>query len=207
MCKEKLLNYQTSRTKYMDKQQIIFKNILDRRTTKPDRYTGARVSDKIIHQMLEAAHWAPTHGHTEPWRFNVYVGEGKERLSNFLDQWMQEEGANDIKRGKVLGRIAQASHIISIGMKRGENPKIPEIEELLAVGMAVQNMWLMASAHHVGAYWSSGEKAFMPKMKDFLGLGLEDKSLGFLYVGELAQDPLPGHRLSSIEDHVKWIED
>lgn len=190
----------------MTKEEIVFQNILERRTTKPDRYTGNKVDDGLIEKMLQAAHWAPTHGHTEPWQFNVYTGKGKERLISFLGDWIREEGGNEIKFEKMRKRISQASHIISIGMKRGDNPKIPEIEELLSVAMAVQNMWLIAGANNLGAYWSSGEKAFTPKMRTFLGLGEKDKSLGFLFVGELATELLPGHRLTDISTHVNWIE-
>jgi nitroreductase len=33
-----------------------------------------------IQQMLEAATWAPNHGHTEPWRFTVFAGAGRRAL-------------------------------------------------------------------------------------------------------------------------------
>ena len=191
----------------MDNPTVVFQNILDRRTCKPDRYTGNVLPKEVIEKMLEAAHWAPTHGHTEPWQFNVYTGAGKDRLQRFLAEWTLEEGGNAVKVEKMAKRIAQSSHIISIGMQRGDNPKIPEIEELLAVAMAVQNMWLVATSLNVGAYWSSGAKAFTPKMRDFLGLKEGDRSLGFLFVGERAVEPLPGHRLSDYQAHVNWIED
>ena len=34
--------------------------------------------------MLDAANWAPSHGHTEPWRFTVFVGEARRRLGEVL---------------------------------------------------------------------------------------------------------------------------
>ncbi len=189
----------------MSHTEIIFKNLLERRTVKPNRYTGNTVDDSLIEKMLEAAHWAPTHGHTEPWHFLVFTGEGKNKLFNFLKAWHLEAGDNEIKIEKTRKRIFAASHIIAIGMKRGNNPKIPEIEELLAVAMAVQNMWLMAHAQNLGAYWSTGSRAFTPKMREFFGLGENDKSLGFLYVGEKSGNDLPGHRLTQITEHVKWV--
>ena len=189
----------------MNEAELIFNNILERRTVKPDRYTGNKIDDAKILRMLEAAHWAPTHGHTEPWQFKVFTEEGKQRLFNFLVDWMKEEGANEIKINKTRYRIDQASHIISIGMKRGDNPKIPEVEELLAVAAAVQNMLLMAQALGLAAYWSTGERAFKKRMRDFLGLDEKDRSLGFLFVGEPAVRDLRGHRLSTYEDHFEWV--
>jgi nitroreductase len=183
----------------------VLKNILGRRTIKPDRFTGSTVDDALIAEMLLAAHWAPTHGHTEPWQFKVFTGDGKQVLFDFLKQWHLDNGDNAIRIEKTRKRIFQTSHIISIGMKRGDNPKIPEIEELLAVGAAVQNMWLVAHANKLGAYWSTGARAFQDRMRDFLGLSGGDKSLGFLYVGEKATVDMPGHRLSDIADKVEWV--
>lgn len=184
----------------------VLKNILERRTIKPDRFSGNTVDDALIEEMLLAAHWAPTHGNTEPWEFKVFTGEGRHVLFNFLKQWHLDNGDNEIRIEKTRKRIFQTSHIISLGMKRGGNPKIPEIEELLAVGAAVQNMWLVAHANNLGAYWSTGARAFQDRMRNFLGLEEGDKSLGFLYVGEKDTADMDGHRLTKIEDKVEWVK-
>ena len=51
----------------------VLKNILERRTIKPDRFSGNTVDDALIEEMLLAAHWAPTHGNTEQWEFKVLL--------------------------------------------------------------------------------------------------------------------------------------
>ena len=38
------------------------------------------IDPACIQQMLKAANWAPSHGHTEPWRFTVFVGSAREKL-------------------------------------------------------------------------------------------------------------------------------
>jgi nitroreductase len=38
------------------------------------------VPREIVEQLLHAAQWAPNHGHTEPWRFMIYMGEGRRAL-------------------------------------------------------------------------------------------------------------------------------
>ena len=50
--------------------------ILNRRSVFPKDYTGEKVNDAIVQQMLENANWAPTHKLTEPWRFTVFTGDG-----------------------------------------------------------------------------------------------------------------------------------
>lgn len=49
--------------------------IRHRRSVFQAEYTGEKVDDAIINQMLENANWAPTHKMTEPWRFIVYTGD------------------------------------------------------------------------------------------------------------------------------------
>src|SRR5438552_15366104 len=38
------------------------------------------VARELVEALLEAAQWAPNHGHTEPWRFTVYTGAGRQAL-------------------------------------------------------------------------------------------------------------------------------
>ena len=103
--------------------------LINRRTVKPDRFSDALIPDSIIEEMLELANWAPTHGFTEPWRFVVYTGEGKNSLVSFLiNQSRRTHGENTVKEDKIRNRIAKCSHVIALGMARGSNPKIPEIE-------------------------------------------------------------------------------
>ena len=37
-------------------------------------------------------------------------------------------------------------------MKRGDNPKIPEIEEISSVACAIQNICLTATAYGIGSF-------------------------------------------------------
>jgi nitroreductase len=187
----------------MDKLTVLNEAIASRRTIKPASYTGEQVPNAIILQMLEGANWAPTHGYTEPWRFVVYSESGKDALLDTITQITDGSEINPVRYEKRKALHDKASHIIGIGMKRGQNPAIPEIEELLAVGCAVQNMWLIAAAAGYGAYWSTGAVAFDPQLAAFMGLDPEtDRALGFLFVGVPATPNPPGRRLTGALDKV-----
>lgn len=180
--------------------------IKNRRTVKPERFTGEQVPDEMVWKILESANWAPTHGHTEPWRFVVFNAEKKQGLLEFLIQLDERtNGVNKIRADKKRKRFEPTSHIIGIGVKRGENPKIPFIEEQLAVAMAVQNMWLTAFDLGFGGYWSTGSLAYTKELTSFFGLDPEaDQALGFFYLGVPKEGLPPGHRLTSIKDKVSW---
>ncbi len=180
--------------------------IVNRRTVKPDRFSDQTIDDSVIEEIIEGANWAPTHGFTEPWRFVVFAGEGKQKLIDFLIQYdIRENGENEIRANKIAERIQKSSHVIGIGVKRGNNPKIPFIEEELAVAMAVQNIWLSLSDYGLGGYWSTGKVAFSDEFRDFLGLGLDDKSLGLFYLGVPAFEGLPGKRITDGKSKTTWI--
>ena len=101
--------------------------IAQRRTVKPERYTGETIADEVIWKILQSANWAPTHGFTEPWRFSVFTGDAKLELLNFLNALDDSlNGPNEVRNQKREAMIMACSHIISIASKRGENPKIPD---------------------------------------------------------------------------------
>src|SRR5215831_12182432 len=43
-------------------------------------YLSTEIPRDWIEELLDAAHWAPNHKLTHPWRFHVFTGEGRERL-------------------------------------------------------------------------------------------------------------------------------
>src|SRR5437763_14630333 len=44
------------------------------------QYLDKPIPKEWIEELLDAAHWAPNHHLTHPWRFHVFTGEGRERL-------------------------------------------------------------------------------------------------------------------------------
>lgn len=184
--------------------------IRNRRSIYPNMFSGERIDDKIISQLLENANWAPTHGLTEPWRFTVFSGEGLKKLAEFQSDLYRKKTTEDgtfdqIKFDKLLNKPLLASHIIAIGMKRTIGSKIPEIEEVEAVACAVQNMYLTAAAYGVGCYWGSGGVTYFDEARHFFGLGDEDKLLGFMYLG-LPKTKWPSGKRKSIDEKVTWVQ-
>jgi len=182
--------------------------IRQRRNIPPEQFEpGRKVDDNIVRAMLENANWAPTHGLTEPWRFSVFTGDGLKRLAVFqaelYRQTIPPEEFKQPKYDKLLQRPLSASHVISIGMKRQESGKIPEVEEIQAVACAVQNMFLTATVHGIAAYWTSGGITYEENARQFFGLGQNDKLLGFLYVGH-SKGQWPQGRRNGINEKVRW---
>ncbi len=169
------------------------------------------VDDSIIEEMLENARWAPSHKLTEPWRFIVYKGDGLKKFANYqADMYRNRAEKNgtpfvEAKYEKFKLAPTKASHIIAILMKRTEGTPIPVMEEIACTAMAVQNMYLTASAHGLAAYWSTGGPTFWQEAREDFGLEGEDMLMGFFYVAKRASDLWPEGKRESLDEKVAWV--
>jgi len=55
-----------------------------RRSVYPAQFIEKPIAKKVIQNLLENANHAPTHRLTEPWRFKVFIADGKKALGDFL---------------------------------------------------------------------------------------------------------------------------
>ncbi len=179
-----------------------------RRSVFPDQLeAGKKVEDDIIKEILTNAVWAPNHGKEEPWRFTVFTGEGLKKLADFQSEFYKENAGENFKEGtylKLQQNPLKASHVIAVGMKRSVNKNIPEVEDIAALGCAIQNIYLSVTAYGLGGYLTTGGVTYKPKAKTFFGLGEEDKLLGFFYIGHVAT-PSTGAKRLPLEERVNWV--
>ena len=196
------------RIQFRIKCMNIHEVIKNRRATPPRFISKKTVPKEIILQLLENANWAPNHKSTEPWRFKVYSGESKQNLANEIYSLLIEKKElgkqiNLPKVEKFKAGIERVPVAIAIILERDIAERVPEWEEIAAVSMAVQNMWLSATAMNLGAFWATPE--VLPLLNNIIELKPRQKFLGFLYVGEIAMDyPAPGR--GDIVDKVEWRE-
>lgn len=181
--------------------------IRKRRAIFPKTYVDKPIPKAIIEEVLENANWAPTHKHTEPWRFRVFTGDARRRLGAYLADWYKShtpaEKFSEKKYEKNLNKPLQSGCVIAICMQRDPQERVPEWEEIAAVSCAVQNMWLTCTAHDIGAYWSSSKSIL--QAEEFLGLQEGERCLGLFYMGYHELPELPGKR-GHIEEKVVWEE-
>jgi nitroreductase len=184
--------------------------IRNRRSVFPAQFSGEKLADKDIMRMLENANWAPTHIHTEPWRFIVFKDDKIKDLMLFMANLYKnitpKENYSEAKFEKFANRAQNVSHIIAIGMHRHDLPGLPEEEEIAAVAMAVQNLWLtLTDIPEAGGYWSSGALVYTPQFAEYLGWNSPIRCLGLFYVGikDAKKPHADGHR-KPIENKVVW---
>ena len=183
----------------------IANNIKNRRTIKPSTMNGNKIPNGHIASILELADWAPNHGNTEPWRFIVYE-DPKVFCAQHAEIFKAAnpgESFNPTTYTNLSNQGNNASHAIIAYQKRGDLPKIPVFEEIIATSCAIQNLLLGATALNIGAFWSTGGMALKPAFAAHFNLGSEDSVLGVLYLGYTEEHP-EGKRKIPVEEKITW---
>ncbi len=182
---------------------MIDKIIKKRRSVYPPQYTKKPIDKKDILDILEAGNYAPTHKKTQPWRFKViHTLESREKFSEALANAYKDFASkfSAVKYRTIKEKPVLSGAVIAICMKRHD--VVPLWEEQAAVAMAVQNMWLVATAKQIGAYW--GTPPFANLLTDFLTLEEDETCLGFFFMGHTESFPEDWER-TPVADLTIWI--
>jgi len=148
--------------------------IRNRRSISWAKMNGQVIPDETVNQLLALADWAPTHGRTEPWRFFVYGGEALKQFgiahADLYWQHTAEDKRLEATKEKLQHNVDKASHLVIAVMKRGENVKIPQLEEVASASASIQNVLLGATALGISSFWSTGGMTHTHALKDHLQL-------------------------------------
>lgn len=181
--------------------------IHERRSIFPLMFTGEKVDDELIMQLLQNANQAPTHKQTEPWRFHTITGAKLEALAQFFQvTYKTETRVEDfqgVKYRKLRKEIELSSHVIIISMQRDPEESLPEWEEIAAVACAVQNLFLSVTAAGLGGYWSS-PGLMIDHIQKFINMEKGERCLGFFYLGVPQKNLDLKVEKGTLKDKIKW---
>jgi nitroreductase len=152
----------------------------------PDQLVPA----EVVEQLCELAMWAPNHMRTNPWKFAVFTGEGRRRLSATFEEAMVARGETDPDRlKKARTKYLRAPTMLLVGSAAHDDP-ILHAENRDAVAAGVENLLLGATALGLASYWSTGEIAGVAGVKKLAGFDERDQLVAVIYLGWPAA-PLP----------------
>jgi len=135
--------------------------------------------------IFRAALRAPDHGQLRPWRFLLVEGDDRLRVGNLIADVEHAcySEQTDSQRNKTANRLMRAPLVLLVVACIKSHPKVPEVEQIMSTAAAVQNMLVAAHALGLGAMWRSGLVTYEPLLAEKLGLGGDERLLGFLYLG------------------------
>ena len=137
-------------------------------------------------------------------------GEARHRLGEvFADALRRRQpDAADAALEQERRRPLRAPLLIAVAAKLDpQHAKIPEIEQILSTGAAVQNILLAAHAQGFGAKWLTGANAYDEHVKAALGLAADDRLVGFVHIGTIDGRAAGGAACRSARAHhrMAWL--
>ena len=157
-------------------------------------FTNEPVDEAILERLLKAAHFAPSVGFMQPWRFIRITDPA---LRHDMHQLVEEERIataqamgereDEFMKLKVEGMLDCAEVLVVSLMGKREKHifgrrTLPEMD-LASVSCAIQNMWLAARAEGLGLGWVS---IFDPlKLAALLNIPATGKPVAILCLGHV----------------------
>lgn len=177
--------------------------ILSRSSTK--KFADTPVSRQQLELLLTAAVRAPDHGLLAPWRFTVLEGERRVLLGKAMAAALREKSPD--AEGEALDRESskamRSPTLLVVSAVTQLHPKVPEIEQWVAVGAAIQNLWIAAESLGLGAAWKTGSHAYSPLVKQALDLAPDERIIGFIHLGTpVSKGPV---RPADFAGRTRWL--
>ncbi|MGH3687758.1 MAG: 5,6-dimethylbenzimidazole synthase [Pseudonocardiaceae bacterium] len=171
-----------------------FYDVVHRRRDVRGEFTGAPVSTEVLHRILGAAHTAPSVGLSQPWDFvlvrdmdtrTTFRDHVQREREVFADQ-LDEERAGTFSRIKVEGVLESSLGIVvTYDPQRG----VPAVlgrhaiadAGLYSVCLAIQNLWLAATAEGLGVGWVSFYREEF--LQELVGIPTQVRPVAWLCLG------------------------
>jgi nitroreductase len=173
----------------------------------PVRLQASAPPAEVLDRAVRAANAAPDHGLLRPWRFLTISGDDRLRFGDVLAEALsrRQPRTGEAELDRERARALRAPLIVvAAAQVKTDHPKIPEIEQILATGAAVQNLILSVHASGYGAMWKTGPAARDDHVKQALGLATTDVIVGFIYIGTPDGPLRPKPRPDAAEVVQKW---
>ena len=170
-----------------------------RRRRSVRRFTDRPIADATVATLLEAARWAPSAGNFQPWRFVVARdARVRERLQRAAD--LAREANADLglpgEPGVDLERAPLVIAVTADPQKIGPHVH-GEMTHVLGASLAVQNLWLQATALGLGAVLV--RQLVTDLARAALGVPLGEELVGVMAVGEPDESPVAPARIARDE--------
>ncbi len=180
------------------------------RRTSVRRFLPDPVPRETIELLLDSAVRAPNHRLTEPWRFAVLTGEGRNGFADIraahralrYDDPATAEARSGIE--KVRRDILDTPVIIVI-MARVSPDEVTREEDFAAVMMATANIMVAAQSLGLGTYLKTGGMMHESALGELVGLPEGYRVVGMLSLGYPAEVETPKRRRPARE-LTTWLE-
>jgi nitroreductase len=153
------------------------------------RFLADPVPDEILDRALEAAHAAPCHRRTWPWRFHVLGASTREALLPvLLSVKARKAPLSDDQAEAITRQFRTPGAMVMVVQRVDERPDVA-LEDAAAIAAAVQNLQLSLWSDGVGCKWGTGGLVRADATRAILGLAEDEVATALLWIGWPADVP------------------
>jgi nitroreductase len=173
-------------------------------------YDPRPIPREWVEELLDAARWAPNHKLTHPWRFNVFMGEGRERLvaarQNAVRWAAQQKGKEATPEELEFARAKcySAPVLLIVSQVQSDDP-IQQKEDYAACWAAIQTFCLAATARGLASYPSTGVWVDQNFLGPAIGLPEDERPVACVFLG-FSEAPTSAKRFPA-ERHTRWYDE
>ena len=165
------------------------------------------VDNEAIERALQAAHMAPCHRYTWPWKFTRVGPKARAALFDLTVDLKRGDKAELSERvSKLLIRkIKNPAELIVVSLISCEDD-FTHRENYAAASCAIQNMSLSLHASGYGSKWSTGKVTRHEQTYSVLEIDSEQEEIiGFIWIGVPESIPEAPER-PDLSMHVRHVE-
>lgn len=169
-------------------------------------WKDTEVPESVVERALAAAHMAPCHRFTWPWRFTRVGSEGRDHLFE-MALVIKSKGNPQTAafREKIKKKVRNPAHLIVVSQEHKEDA-FEAKEDYAAISCAIQNMALSIHADGFASKWSTGGLTTHPDTYRLLGIQSERESIvGFVWIGAPELEGIPAPKRTNLEEHIRSI--
>jgi nitroreductase len=182
--------------------------LLKRHSTPAKELGEPAPDDAQLREILELAMHAPDHARLHPYRFITIRGEARHALSEVFAAAVKgrDPEVSEAYLAKQKDKPLRSPLIVVVVASLSDNPKVPQIEQILSAGAAAHSVMLASNAMGFGSIWLTGDNAYDSSVFEALGLTSSEKIIGFMYLGT-EKRVLPRPPRPSVDDKVtNWVK-
>mgnify|MGYP002038151315 CR=1 FL=1 len=167
-------------------------------------YKPEAVPEDAVWRALEAAHHAPNHKLTWPWRFTWAGPETRRQLTNLVVAVKARAAPlTEDQRKKVEAKVQTPAHLVVVSVQR-EADSFRAREDYAAASCAIQNFMLSLHGHGIGSKWGTGRVTREEATYELLGISPDDEEIiGFVWVG--VPSMVPEIQRPTLSEHVRRL--
>ena len=141
-----------------------------------------------LEKAFQAALTAPDHHRLKPTRFVVIPADQCEAFGELLSKALADLGETDpAQLDRVKNHPFRAPLLVLALTQFQPHPKVPNFEQTLSTGAAIQNFLLSLQVQGFSTMWRSGAVIKSNLFKQALGLAEDDLISGIIYIGTAAK--------------------